>query len=171
MNKPSGLTGHTAHTPDRDLPSSEFLAGLVQRLSRPDNATRTFTPDTLRTVLLMSARLTHECAKYNRDASQAWHENRHGNYHTKDARTRAIRDANDLADYAWDEATRDAEAAYALLVTPDVMAITAADLVDSLTADEALRRTVADPTVRPRRLIAAGIKRGSGQLVVKAVAA
>ncbi|MFB7222442.1 hypothetical protein [Streptomyces sp. NPDC056227] len=37
-------------------------------------------------------------------------------------------------------------------------------------SDEALRRTVADPTVRPRRLIAAGIKRGSGPFAVKEVA-
>ncbi|MEU9947081.1 hypothetical protein [Streptomyces sp. NPDC047939] len=36
--------------------------------------------------------------------------------------------------------------------------------------DEALRRTVADPTTRPRRLIAAGVKRGNGTFTVKAVA-
>ncbi|WP_404974779.1 hypothetical protein [[Kitasatospora] papulosa] len=38
-------------------------------------------------------------------------------------------------------------------------------------ADEALRRTVATPTITPRRLIAAGIKRGNGRLIVQAVAA
>lgn len=38
-------------------------------------------------------------------------------------------------------------------------------------ADEALRRTVATPAITPRRLIAAGIKRGNGRLVVQAVAA
>lgn len=37
--------------------------------------------------------------------------------------------------------------------------------------DEALHRTVSTPTVTPRRLIAAGIKRGSGRLVVQEVAA
>ena len=38
-------------------------------------------------------------------------------------------------------------------------------------ADEALRRTVADRTVRPRRLIAAGIKRGNGRLIITEAAA
>lgn len=37
--------------------------------------------------------------------------------------------------------------------------------------NEALYRTVATPVVRPRRLIAAGIKRGNGRLVIQAVAA
>ncbi|MGW2844665.1 hypothetical protein [Streptomyces sp. NPDC001274] len=35
---------------------------------------------------------------------------------------------------------------------------------------EALRRTAADPVVRPRRLIAAGIKRGNHPFTIKAVA-
>ena len=38
-------------------------------------------------------------------------------------------------------------------------------------ADEALRRTVATPAITPRRLIAAGIKRGNGRLVITEVAA
>ena len=38
-------------------------------------------------------------------------------------------------------------------------------------ADEALRRAVATPVVTPRRLIAAGMKRGTGRLIVQAVAA
>lgn len=38
-------------------------------------------------------------------------------------------------------------------------------------ADEALRRTVATPTITPRRLIAAGIKRGNGRLIITEVAA
>lgn len=36
-------------------------------------------------------------------------------------------------------------------------------------ADEALRRVVADRTTRPRRLFAAGIKRGNGPLVIAKV--
>ena len=36
---------------------------------------------------------------------------------------------------------------------------------------EAFRQVVTTPTVRPRRLIAAGVKRGNGRLVIKAVAA
>ena len=34
-------------------------------------------------------------------------------------------------------------------------------------ANEALRRTIATPTVAPRRLIAAGVKRGNGRLVIQ----
>ena len=37
--------------------------------------------------------------------------------------------------------------------------------------DEALRRVIADPTTRPRRLFAAGIKRGNGPIVIREVAA
>ena len=37
--------------------------------------------------------------------------------------------------------------------------------------DEAYRRVVATPTIPARRLIAAGVKRGNGRLVVQAVAA
>lgn len=116
----------------KPLPSSEFLAGLAEHLSRPSDASRVFTPDGLRVVLLMSARLTHECAKYNQAASRTWNENRHGNYHTKDARDRAIRDANDLADYAWDEAALDADRAYALLVDPTAPTVTSGDLLDRI---------------------------------------
>lgn len=36
--------------------------------------------------------------------------------------------------------------------------------------NEAHRRTVATPTIHPRRLIAAGVKYGNGRLVVTAVA-
>ncbi|MFJ1900498.1 hypothetical protein [Streptomyces sp. NPDC088115] len=38
-------------------------------------------------------------------------------------------------------------------------------------ADEQLRRTVADPTTRPRQLFAVGVKRGTGPLVITEVAA
>jgi len=51
------------------------------------------------------------------------------------------------------------------------MATTQAPAPTTPNADEALRRTVATPTVTPRRLIAAGIKRGTGRLIVQAVAA
>jgi hypothetical protein len=127
------------------LPSGEFLTGLVERLSRPDNVHRSFIPDGLRVVLLMSARLTHDCAKYNRDASQVWHDNRRGNYHTKEARDRAIRDASDLADYAWDEAAGDAERAYALLVTPTDTVITVIDLLSRL---DSLAGSIVTPSVK-----------------------
>ncbi|ACX71156.1 hypothetical protein pZL12.79c [Streptomyces phage ZL12] len=40
-----------------------------------------------------------------------------------------------------------------------------------LDTNEAHHRVVATPTVRPRRLIAAGVKRGNGRLVIQAVAA
>ncbi|MFD7855171.1 hypothetical protein ACFV6B_12920 [Streptomyces microflavus] len=36
---------------------------------------------------------------------------------------------------------------------------------------EAHHRVVTTPTIRPRRLIAAGVKRGNGRLIVQAVAA
>ncbi|MFG2677022.1 hypothetical protein [Streptomyces sp. NPDC048445] len=36
-------------------------------------------------------------------------------------------------------------------------------------ADEQLRRTVADPTTRPRQLIAAGVKRGNSPFTIQAV--
>ncbi|WP_179891742.1 hypothetical protein [Streptomyces sp. sk226] len=36
---------------------------------------------------------------------------------------------------------------------------------------EAHHRVVTTPTVRPRQLIAAGVKRGNGRLVIQAVAA
>ncbi|WP_331764383.1 hypothetical protein [Streptomyces anulatus] len=36
--------------------------------------------------------------------------------------------------------------------------------------NEALRQAVTTPAVRPRRLIAAGVKRGNGRLVIQAVA-
>ncbi|WP_399554125.1 hypothetical protein OG582_40720 (plasmid) [Streptomyces anulatus] len=35
---------------------------------------------------------------------------------------------------------------------------------------EAYHRVATTPTVRPRRLIAAGVKRGNGRLVIQAVA-
>lgn len=38
-------------------------------------------------------------------------------------------------------------------------------------ANEALRRIIATPTVAPRRLFAVGVKRGTGRLVIQAVAA
>jgi hypothetical protein len=124
---------------DVALPSSEFLAGLVQRLSRPSNANRVFTHDTLRVLLLMSARLTHDCDGLNAQASRIWSDNWRGSYHTRDARDRAIRDAHDLADYAWDEATRDAERAHRLLAGSAASVMTTADLLDRLLAVTASR--------------------------------
>ncbi|MGW1814114.1 hypothetical protein ACWCQM_11210 [Streptomyces sp. NPDC002125] len=166
MNQRSRITGHTAPTtptmPTR-LPSSEFLTDLARRLNQPSQTTRVFTPETLHFTFLMSARLTHQCAQYNATASRVWNENRNSNYHTKDANDLAIREASDMADYAWDEATRDADRAYALLVDTTVEGMTGADLLNRI-----VRLLAPGPG---RRLLATGIKRGNGPLVIQAVAA
>lgn len=149
MNQRSRIAGQTAATtsndaeealrrvqgrpaPTKPMPSNEFLTDLADRLARPAMANRTYTPQTLHHVLLMSARLTHQTAQHHRAAARTWHENKHSGYHTRDTSERNIRDAHDLADYAWDEATTDADRAYALLA--DGSPLTNRDLLDRLTA-------------------------------------
>lgn len=162
MNQRSRITGHTALIPT-SLPSSEFLTDLARRLNQPSNANRVLTHAALRNVLHMSARLTHQCAQFNRAASITRSDNRHGNYHTQETRERNIREADDMADYAWDEATKDADRAYILLADTTASEMTTTDLLDRIA-----RLLVPGPG---RRLIAAGIKRGNERLVIQAVAA
>ncbi|MEV6165716.1 hypothetical protein AB0L71_28150 [Streptomyces sp. NPDC052052] len=144
------------------LPSSEFLTDLARRLTRPSQANRVFTPETLSFTLLMSARLTYQCAQYDGEAFRAWNDNRYGNHHTKESREQAIRDASDLADYARAEAAKDADRAYVLLTDTEASEMTVADVLDRIS-----RLLV--PGLG-RRLFATGIKRGNERLVVKAVA-
>lgn len=110
--------------PTKPMPSSEFLTDLTRRLARPTMANRTYTPQTLHHILLMSARLTHQTAQHHRAAALTWHENKHSGYHTRDTSERNIRDAHDLADYAWDEATTDADRAYSLLADGNTLLTT-----------------------------------------------
>ncbi|MYR75204.1 MULTISPECIES: hypothetical protein [unclassified Streptomyces] len=162
MNQRSRTSGPTALTPTR-LPSSEFLTDLARRLAQPTNQDRVFTHAALRNVLHASARLTHQCAQFNRAASITRSDNRHGNYHTQETRERNIREADDMADYAWDEATKDADRAYTLLADTTASEMTTTDLLDRIT------RLLVPGT--GRRLLATGIKRGNGGFVIQAVAA
>ncbi|MDX3343415.1 hypothetical protein PV409_36260 [Streptomyces sp. ME02-6979.5a] len=162
MNQRSRITGQTAPT-TTTLPSSEFLTDFARRLNQPSQTGRVFTPETLRFTLLMSARLTHQCAQYNATASRVWNDNKNGNYHTRETRERAIREAADMADYAWDEATLDTDRAYTALVDTTAPSMTGADLLDRIA------RLLVPGT--GRRLMATGIRRGNGRLVIKAVAA
>ncbi|MFE9461687.1 hypothetical protein [Streptomyces californicus] len=150
MDQRSRITGQTAATtsndmdealrrvqgrpaPTKPMPSSEFLTDLARRLNQPTMANRTYTPHTLHHTLLMSARLTHQTAQHHRAAAHTWHENKNSGYHTRDTSERNIRDAHDLADYAWDEATTDADRAHALL-TDGTTPLTTTALLGRITA-------------------------------------
>ena len=128
-----------------ELPSGEFLTDLARRLSA--DPARTFTSERLYVVLTMSARLTHNCASYNADASRVWSDNKNGSWHTRETRQRTIRDADDLADYAWDTATEDADRAFALLA-PAGESVTAAELAARVDALRSAVWTVSDRVLK-----------------------
>ncbi|MGW1468444.1 hypothetical protein ACWCPT_29380 [Streptomyces sp. NPDC002308] len=110
-------------------PSNEFLADIAHRLAQPYSTDRVFTPKGLRHFLTMAARLVHNSCGYNHLAQVAYGAALGGDWNTKAARERAARDARDLADLAWDDATEDAEAAFALLHNPAGTSIPAAVLL------------------------------------------
>ncbi|MFD6149460.1 hypothetical protein [Streptomyces sp. NPDC060243] len=112
---------------DEAMPSREMLADFARRIAR--NPARTFTPEQLQTTLVLSARLTYHCHQFDNAAYRAWASNRNGSWHTQEARERAIQDAHDLADYAWDEARNDATRAHSFLIDPAVGVVTARDLL------------------------------------------
>lgn len=109
------------------LPSSEFLADFVNRISRtPD---RVFTSASLRVALTMSARLTHDCAGANNQAYETWCANRTGTWHDREAREKAIREAHDFTDYVWDTAHQDATRAHRLLFRFTDRTVTTPELI------------------------------------------
>ncbi|MEU1134126.1 hypothetical protein ABZ383_30435 [Streptomyces sp. NPDC005900] len=124
---------HCPNQPSEVLPRS-VLAGFARRISNtPD---RVFTSGQLLLTLTMSARLTHDCSAANNAAYETWSENRHGSWHTREAREQAMRNAHDFADYVWAEATADAERVHGLLFTGPDTTVSAADLlkrIDALT--------------------------------------
>ncbi|MEU6990346.1 hypothetical protein ABZ953_06745 [Streptomyces sp. NPDC046465] len=108
----------------------EVLSDFASRIARtPD---RVFSSEQLRFTLTMSARLTPDTAAANEAAYEAWSVNRHGSWRTREARERAIREAHEIADLVWSEASADAERAHAVLFAGAGETVTAAVLVERI---------------------------------------
>lgn len=108
----------------------EVLSGFARRIAgSPD---RVFSSEQLSFTLTMSARLTYDTSGADDAAYEAWSAHRHGSWHTREARERAIREAHEFADLAWSEASADAERAHAVLFAGADEAVTAAVLVERI---------------------------------------